>query len=212
MTQNILKDDVEYIIHSDSNGSIIGPISKVHAHLEGVRTILTHYSTWSMIYYQKTGKYGIQLKNPKKHDKYGAGKWDMGIAGHNCYLKENGFFRPLGFNENLIKEAKEEVGLNIYMCKSKDEFLQMIKNKSNQSLGFIFEKFHYKTKTNNEWVGLGLIIVPNTQVSFEDNEVIDFKWFSPEELKEYLKSNDNYCSPLPLVFKKAEKFRKENLI
>lgn len=212
MSQNILREDIEYAIHSDSEGKIIGPISKIHAHMEGVRAILTHYSTWSMIYHQSTGKYGIQLKNPKKHDKYGAGKWDMGVAGHNCYFKENGFFRPLDFDENLVKEAKEEIGINITMCKSKDEFLKTIKNKPNQSLGFIFDKFHYKTETDNEWVGLGFIIVPNTKVNFEDDEVIDFKWFSPEELKAYLETNDNYCSPLPLVFEKAEKFRKENSI
>jgi len=102
MSQNILRDDIEYGIHSDSNGNIIGPISKTHAHQEGVRSVLTHYSTWSMIYHPTSGKYGIQLKNPKKHDKYGAGKWDRGVAGHNCYIKENRFFRPLDFDENLI--------------------------------------------------------------------------------------------------------------
>ncbi len=210
MTKNILRDDVEYIIHSDSKGNIIGPISKTYAHMEGVRAVLTHYSTWSMIYHYESGRYGIQLKNSKKHDKYGAGKWDMGVAGHNCYFKENGFFRPLDFEENLVKEAKEEIGIDIEMYKSKDDFLKVIKNKPNQPSGFIFEKFYYKTETNNEWVGLGFVIVLNTQVNFEDDEVIDFKWFSSEELKEYLETNNNYCSPLPLVFEKAEKFRKEN--
>jgi len=212
MTQNILRNDIEYIIHSDSKGNIIGPISKKHAHLEGVRAILTHHSTWSMVYHQETGEYGIQLKNPKKHDKYSGGKWDMGIAGHNSYFKENGLFRPLGFDENLIKEAQEEIGINVNMCKTKNEFLKIIKNTLGQSLGFIFEKFHYKTKIDNEWIGLGFIVVPNTQVSFKDKEVIDFKWLSPEQLRIYLKTNDNYCSPLLLVFEKAEKFRKENLI
>ncbi len=212
MPHKILRDDIEYAVHSDSKGNIIGPISKTHAHMEGVRAILTHYSTWSMIYHIKSGKYGIQLKNPKKHDKYGAGKWDMGVAGHNCYIKENGFFRPLDFDENLIKEVKEEIGIDIEMFQSKDEFLKAIKENSEESFGFIFEKFHYKTETNNEWVGLGFIIIPNTKVKFEDGEVIDFKWLSPEELKRYLKQNDNYCAPLPLVFKKAEKFRKENFI
>ena len=175
MNQNILRDDIEYIIHSDSNGNILGPISKTHAHLEGVRAILTHYSTWSMIYHPSTGKYGIQLKNPKKHDKYGAGKWDMGVAGHNCYFKEKGFFKPLDFDENLAKEAQEEIGIHIEMRKSKNKFVEEIKNKPNQSLGFIFEKFHYKTKTDNEWVGLGFVVVPNTQVNFEDNEELTLR-------------------------------------
>ncbi len=46
MSNNILRDDIEYVIHSDSNGNIIGPISKVHDHIKGVREALTHYSTW----------------------------------------------------------------------------------------------------------------------------------------------------------------------
>ncbi len=45
MSQKILRDDIEYIIHSDSQGNIIGPIPRDHAHAEGVRSILTHYST-----------------------------------------------------------------------------------------------------------------------------------------------------------------------
>lgn len=211
MSQNILRDDIEYGIHSDSNGNIIGPISKTHAHLEGVRAILTHYSTWSMIYHPDSRKYGIQLKNPQKHDKYGAGKWDMGVAGHNCYIKENGFFKPVDFDENLIKEAKEEIGIDIEMFQSKDEFIKSI-NSIDKPKGFIFDKFHYKTESNNEWVGLGFIIVHNTNVKFEDDEVIDFKWLSPNELREFIETNNNYCSPLPLVFEKAEKFRKENSI
>jgi len=98
------------------------------------------------------------------------------------------------------------------MFKSKKEFIKAIKNITDKPLGFIFDKFHYKTETNNEWVGLGFIIVPNTDVKFEDDEVIDFKWLSPNELKEFIETNDNYCAPLPLVFEKAEKFRKENSI
>jgi isopentenyldiphosphate isomerase len=211
MSQDILRDDIEYLIHSDDNGNIIGPISKTHAHQEVIRAELTHYSTWSMIYYPKSGKYGIQLKNPKKHDKYSAGKWDMGVAGHNCYIKENGDFRPLDFDENLIKEAKEEIGIDIEMFGFKNEFLESI-NLTDESVGFIFDRFHYKTQTDNEWVGLGLVIVRDTDVKFEDDEVINFKWMAPNELKEFIEKNDNYCSPLPLVFDKVEKFRKENSI
>ncbi len=212
MSQKILRDDVEYIIHSDSQGNIIGPISRDHAHAEGVRSMLTHYSTWSMVYYPKSGKYGLQLKNPQKHDKYGAGKWDMGVAGHNYYFNDNGVLRPLDFDENLIEEAKEEIGIDIKISKSKDEFLRNINNNVNYPIGFIFEKFLYKTEVDNEWVGLGLIVVPEMDVKFEDDEVIDFKWLSPKELESYLKINNDYCSPLPLVFKKTEKFRKENLL
>lgn len=211
MTQNIFRDDIEYIIHSDAKGNIIGPISKTHAHLNGVREVLTHYSTWSMIYHISSGKYGIQLKNPKKHDKYSAGKWDMGVAGHNCYIKKNQFFKPLNFDENLIKEAEEEIGIKIQMCKSKKEFIDLVKTKFNKPFGFVFNKFHYKTSTDNEWVGLGFIISPTIEVNFKDEEVIDFKWLTPKKLQMYIETNNNYCSPLPLVFEKAEKFRKKNL-
>jgi isopentenyldiphosphate isomerase len=206
--QDILREDIECIVHSDSEGNIIGPISKNHAHLESVREVLTHYSTWSMIYNLKLGKYGIQLKNPKKHDKYGAGKWDMGVAGHNSYIKEDRIFRPLDFSENLIKEAGEEIGINLVMAQSREEFFEKDINSLESPFGFIFEKFHYKTKINNEWIGLGFVIVLDTKVKFEDDEVVDFRWFSPEELERYLKNNNDYCEPLLLAFDKAEKFRK----
>ncbi len=209
MSQKILRDDIEYLIHSDDQGNIIGPISRNHAHMDGIRSTLTHHSTWSMVYHLESGRYGIQLKNPKKHDKYGAGKWDMGVAGHNHYFNDNGIFRPLGFDENLIIEAKGEIGIDVKMFKSKDEFFRNIDNIS-YSRGFIFEEFLYKNEVDNEWVGLGFIIVPNMNVKFEDDEVLDFKWLLPKELENYLETNDDYCSPLPLAFKKAEKFRKEN--
>ena len=212
MSTNILRDDIEYIIHSDSEGRIIGPISKKYAHLDGVRTKLTHYSTWAMIYHLPSGKYGLQQKNPKKHDKYGAGKWDMGVAGHNCYHKKDGIFEPLSFNENLIKEAKEEIGINIEIPASKKEFFENVKSEFDQPQAFIFEEFHSMGITDNEWVGMGIIITNDLNVKFEDNEVIDFKWMLPEELEKFLTEEKNYCFSLPFIFKKVEKFRKENLI
>ncbi|MBS3117320.1 hypothetical protein J4430_00355 [Candidatus Woesearchaeota archaeon] len=113
MVESVLRGDIEYIIHCDEKGRIIGPISKTHAHLSGVRETLTHYSTWSMIFNPESGKYGIQLKNQKKHDKFGAGKWDMGAAGHNCYIRNKKGYKPMGFKETLIKEVDEEIGINL---------------------------------------------------------------------------------------------------
>lgn len=77
----LLRDDIEYIVHCEKDGTVIGPLSKKHAHTEAVRKQLTHYSTWSMVYNPATKQYGVQLKNPEKHDKYSGGKWDMGAAG-----------------------------------------------------------------------------------------------------------------------------------
>ncbi len=209
---NKLEDNVEYIVQSDSAGNIIGPISRTYAHSKNIRSNLTHHSTWAMIYHPKSNKYGIQLKNPKKHDRYSAGKWDMSVAGHNCYVKKGKFFKPLDFNENLIKEAQEEVGINLKMYNTKIAFLKAARQlKNSQPIGFIFDKFHYQTKINNEWVGLGLIITPTTETRFNDREVVDFKWLSPDELKMFILKETNYCEPLPLVFYKVEEFRKQNL-
>ncbi|MFH1276392.1 MAG: hypothetical protein ABIH82_04740 [Candidatus Woesearchaeota archaeon] len=199
----------EMIVQCDENGNIIGPIEKDYAHQDGTRQESTHYSTWSMIF-NTSGKYGIQLKNKNKHDKYSGGKWDMGVAGHNCYVKKDDKLVPMNFKETLIKETEEEIGLNIEVIDSKEEFLRLAKSELKKPIAFIFENFHYKTERNNEYVGLAFILTPITELSFQDNEVVDFKWLFPEELSKFLKENNNYCSPLPLVFEKAEKFRKEN--
>ncbi len=195
--KNILRNDIEYIIHSDEKGNIIWPISKNHAHIKWVRENLTHYSTWSMIYNPKIWKYGIQLKNPKMHDKYTWWKWDMWVAWHNCYIKENWEFKPLNFEENLVKEAKEEIWINIEICKTKQEFLKFIKGKPEKTLWFIFEEFLFKTKRNNEWVGLAFVIVPDIKVKFEDGEVIDFKRLSPDKIESFIETTDNYFSGFP---------------
>lgn len=209
--QNLLRDDIEYSVHCEENGKVIGPISKLHAHQNGARGAICHYSTWSMVFNILTGKYGIQLKNLKKHDKHSAGKWDMGVAGHNQYVKYRGSYRYLDFEENLIKEAEEEIGIKLIMDKTVKNFLRKARGADNQARGLIFDKFHYKTKINNEYAGLGFILVKSDKLKFIDNEVVDFKWLAPNELKKFLKENDNYCDALPLAFKKAEKFRKKYL-
>ena len=211
MAESILRDDEEYIIECDKDGNIIGPISKIHAHSPGVRQNQTHYSTWSMIFHAESGRYGIQLKNPKKLDEFGAGKWDIGAAGHNCYVKDKDGYRPMDFKETLIKEVDEEIGLDIDVIDSVDEFVKLSKTKIKKPIAIIFEKFHYKTERNNEFVGLGFILTPTKNTDFKDDEVIDFKWLTPEELTKHIKEENNYCDPLPLVFEKAEKFRKKYL-
>lgn len=204
LDQKLLRDDIEYIVHCENDGTIIGPISKVYAHMPGSRENLTHYSTWSMVFHPVLGKYGIQLKNPVK---YGVAKWDMGVGGHNPYVTENGNYKPLDFAENLAKEANEEIGLNIKVCDNLDEFLKAAQELKDQVIAFILEKFHYKTEIYNEFIGLGIILTLTTKVEFKDNEVVDFKWLAPKELQEFLNSNNKYCVPLPLAFKKVEKFR-----
>ena len=213
MTKSILRNDVEYIVHCDEKGKIISPISKIQAHLPGVREVLTHYSTWGMVFHQQSGKYGIQFKNPKKHDRFGAGKWDTSVGGHNCYAKYDGVYRPMNFKETLIKEADEEIGLHIRMLDSLKDFVKCHEKFAlSEPIAFIFEKFHYKTEHNNEFVGLAFIFTPTTKVEFKDDEVVEFKWLTPKELEKYLKTETNYCHPLLLAFEKAERFRKKYLI
>lgn len=206
MRENILRDDIEYVIHSDRLGNIVGPISKVHAHSEGVRSALTHYSTWAMVYNPKLNKYGLQLKRPKGHDKFVKPKWDMGVAGHNCYFKENGVFRPLLFGENLVKETDEEIGLTLKMYNDLDEFLRESKDFMG-TIGFIFEEFLFENEINSEWVGAGLILTTESELEFKDDEVLEFRWVSVEELDEFLKDSDKYYDALPIIYEKAEKFR-----
>jgi len=211
MKNFLLCRDIEYIIQCDKDGKIIGPISKIRAHLPGLRQALTHYSTWSMIFNPKLGKYGIQLKNPKKHDKFGAGKWDMGVAGHNSYKRNEGRYVPMNFSETLVKEAQEEIGLKVQVISSIDKFVKLSKTKLTRPIAIIFEQFHYKTDKNNEFVGLAFVLVPSIKLEFKDKEVVDFKWLTPRELTKFLKMETNYCDPLPPVFKKAEKFRRKYL-
>jgi len=201
-----LKDNVEYIIQCKPDGTIIGPIDKEYAHTREIRPKLTHYSTWAMIYNPVLKKYGLQLKKIKKHDNFKTPKWDMGVAGHNCYEKKKEKYEPLLFEENLVKETDEEIGLELKMFHSLNKFLEESKNLKN-TIGYIFEKFHFTNSINSEWVGGGFILTTQTELKFKDKEVLEFRWMTPFELREYLKNEDNYYSALPIIFEKAEKFR-----
>ena len=75
----------------------------------------------------------------------------------------------------MVKETDEEIGLKLTMIKELNEFLKASK-KLNESIGFIFEQFLCKNSLNNEWVGAGFILTKETELSFKDKEVIDFKW------------------------------------
>lgn len=200
-----LRNDIEYIIHCESDGTIIGPLAKGYAHMPGVRETLTHYSTWSMIFHPKSGTYGIQQKNPAKHDMLTGGKWDMGAAGHNVYECIENNLQPLLFDGNLQKEVSEEIGMEVTIV----ERIQELTFLQDHALGIIFEEFHYKTDYNNEWVGLGFITTPTKETNFADGEVINFKWLTPEELSEFLSTDDNHCHALEVAFEKAEPIRKE---
>lgn len=206
--QKLLREDLEYIVHCDEEGNVIWPISKNHAHLKWVRETLCHYSTWSMVFNPVLWKYWIQLKNPNKQDKLTSWKWDMWVAWHNCYVEIENVYRYLDFEENLIKEAEEEIWLKLKMYDSLEEFTKNYKNLKSWSIWYIFEKFLYKTDLTKEYIWLWFIVTCETELTFTDNEVVDFKWLTFEELNDFIKSNSNICEPLSLAFEKAEKFRK----
>jgi len=200
----------EEIIECKEDGTIIGPIDKLYAHSKEIRPIKTHYSTWAMIYNPVLKKYGLQLKRIKSYDGFKDSKWDMGVAGHNCYIEKEGKKIPLLFDENLVKETDEEIGLDVKMHSSLNEFLEASKNLKG-TIGYIFEEFHYKDSRNSEWVGGGFILTTETELNFKDEEVLEFRWMSPSELKKYLKDEKNYYAAFPVIFEKAEKFRLEYL-
>lgn len=132
-----------------------------------------------------------------------------GCRGHNCYVRDNGEWRYLGFEENLIKETKEEIGLDIEMTRDLDEFIRRSRNLADHSIGIIIETFLCEGKHDSEYVGLGLILTTQTRLEFTDHEVIDFKWLSENELIELIKINDH--PPLEIAFEKARKFINNNI-
>lgn len=203
-----LRGDIEYIVHSDRQGKIVGPISKSHAHRDGVRKALTHYSTWAMVYNPRLKKYGLQLKKIKEHDKFSVPKWDMGVAGHNCYVEENGVFRPLLFGDNLVKETDEEIGLSVKVYEKLEDFIAA-SNVFDKTIGFIFEEFLFENDISSEWVGAGLILTIEDELEFKDEEVLEFRWLSKEELLEFLKDEGKYYSALPVIYEKTSRFIEE---
>lgn len=211
--KSLLQEDIEYIVHCDEKGWVIWPISKVHAHLPWVKETLCHYVTRSMVYNPILQQYWIQLKNPKKND---SSQWwirDMGVAWHNCYIRENNQYKYLTFDENLQKEAEEEIWIQVTMEKETTIF----KNKYNSlslslklwSIWHIFEIFLYDTAHTKEWVWLWFIATSETELQFNDGEVIDFKWYSPKELEIFIKNHpDQYSPALKIAYEKSEIFRK----
>lgn len=111
------------------------------------------------------------------------------------------------FEETLKKETNEEIGLTLTVYTSLKEFLTAAKQLTSP-IGYIFETFLFKNSIDNEWVGAGIILTTDTLVEFKDKEVLDFRWLTPSEFKTYLATEDTYYAALPLMFEKAETFRK----
>ncbi len=202
----MLRTDIEYAVHCETDWTVIGPISKTHAHLSWARETLTHYSTRSMLYNPQLQKRWLQLKNEQKWSKR-----DMWVAWHNCYVQDGDSWRVVWFQENLAKEAKEEIWMDLTMYETLEDFLVAMKESKTNSFWYIFDSFHYQTETNNEYVWLGLIVTNEESFDYPDGEVVDFQWLSSDELQDFLNADNRYCCPLPMVFKKAQVFIETHL-
>lgn len=205
----MLRKDIEYIVHCEKDGSIIWPISKVHAHFPWARKSLTHFSTWSMVYNPSIQKYGLQLKNSKKHDSSTWWKRDMWVAWHNCYVQKWGLRTYMDFSENLKKEAEEEIWIQLVMHENIDRFKESIPSFLG-SIWYIFTEFLFENEINNEYVWLWLILTDRNKFDYIDWEVVDFKWLSSSELEDFLvNESEKCCSALPIAFEKAKIFLEE---
>lgn len=200
----MLRNDLEYIVHCESDGTVIWPLSKIHWHYTWVRENLTHYSTWSMVYNPILRTYWIQLKNPKKQDSSTWWKRDMWVAGHNCYTQVNWNREYMSFEDTLTKEAREEIWLRIQISNDINSFKWIAER--GKTTWYIFERFLYETERNSEYVWLGLICTTQENLVYTDNEVVDFQRLTEQDLDQFIATRDDYCSPLLLVFTKVKKF------
>ena len=122
----------------------------------------------------------IQRRAPTK-DK-SAGKWDVSFGGHCTEI--NNIDNIL--IDNVIKEGKEELGLDI--C-SQD----LIK------LGEA--RYNSQENKNREIIGVFLLKVGNNQkFIFADGEVTEVRWIKPKDLHDNIKTNsEEYANRLVAI-------------
>lgn len=142
--KKLLRTDIEYAVHCDDEGKVIWPISKVHAHMKWVRETLYHYSTWSMVFNPILWKYWIQLKNAQKWS-----KWDMWVAWHNCYIGDENGYRYLDFEDNLQKEAIEEIWIELKMYEDLDSFLEAYRSLNSGSIWYLINLHTQQNEIKN---------------------------------------------------------------
>ncbi|MFP4402196.1 MAG: NUDIX domain-containing protein [Candidatus Nanoarchaeia archaeon] len=138
-----------------------------------------------MLYCKKTHKWGVQKKFSKTINKE---IWDCSIGGHCVYTKQVDSKYNSEFEETLVKESYEELGLDIKISKN-------FENKT----GYIFKNYLYKNHFNNEYLGIGIIFTNSETISPIDGEVVDFKWLSLNELESLLKDR-NVSDTLKTIF------------
>jgi len=181
----LLKDDIEYLIHCDEKGNTISPISRKHAHLPEIRKKLCHKAIVVMVYCKQTNKWCIQKKFSKAINK---SIWDPSVGGHCTYEKKNNSYEELSYEKTLLKEAYEELGLKISINESLES-----------NTGFIIKTHHYKNSYNNEFLGLGIIVTGDEEITPIDSEVLNFKWLTTKELENFIRT-ENISDTLKTFF------------
>ncbi len=160
----------ELIYILNENGTIKGLEDRKIVHQNGI--LHTGIVCWII---NEENKVLIQ-KRSKTKDK-SPNKWDVSFGGH-CSKVDN--IKDIWI-ENVLKEGKEELGLNL----SIDEII---------NLGKI--RYVSQENKNNELLKIFLIRKnKNQKFIFEDGEVSDIKWIDINDLKENILNNkDEYAN------------------
>ncbi len=158
-----MSEDI-YVLNE--NGEICGLKDRQYVHNNGI--LHSAVQCWVM---NGQGEILIQRRAATK-DK-SAGKWDVSFGGH-CVKTENSENILIA---NVIKEGKEELGLNI---KAQD----IIK------LGEV--RYISQENKNRELLGIFLVKVDDNQkFIFEDGEVSEVVWIKPDTLYNNIIQNPN---------------------
>lgn len=165
----------EKIYTLDENGNINGLQYRQYVHDNGI--LHSTVQCWIM---NNNGEVLIQRRAASK-DK-SAGKWDVSFGGHCTKTTNNSDI----LINNIIKEGKEELGLEI----SPDKIIK---------LGEV--RYTSQENKNREIIAIFLIHVSNNQkFIFEDGEVSEVRWINPELLYNNILQNPNdYANRLAAV-------------
>ncbi len=147
----------EEIYILDDNGSFCGLKDRQEVHAKGI--LHSAVQCWVM-----NGKGEILIQRRAATKDKSAGKWDVSFGGHCVKTNNNNNI----LIDNVIKEGKEELGLNI-------KYSDIIK------LGEV--RYTSQESKNKELLGIFLIKVNDNQnFIFEDGEVSEVMWIDPKIL------------------------------
>jgi len=154
----------EFLIQCEEDGTVIGPIDRKTAHRKDIAPLLCHAVVWVMVYCKTTKRWCIQKKLSKSIQ---VEIWDTSVGGHCCYGENFTYLSP---DENLHKEAEEELGLT--------KFTKILAGSEN-----------IKTSFCNEFVYFYLLITDTESVKYTDGEVLEHKWILDNEFEDFCKNN-----------------------